>query len=357
MPQEFLFPSGVEMWVPAGLLSDRDPWMRRGSHPGLTAVARLRDGVTLEEAHQDMALVTAAIEKQYPDSNSGHTATMAPMLEESVRNIRRSLYVLACAVAFVLLIACANAGSLMLGRVASRRKELALRTALGASRWRIVRQLLTESAVIAALAGALALVIARWGIAAILELIPAGTLPRARQIHLDWHVLVFTVALSIMAAIIFGLAPALRSSASSLDEALKETSRGTTSGRQWLRNGVVASEIGVTLVLLLAAGLMIRSFLRLQQVNPGFSTESTLSFAVSLPEQTFPDTAMDRRINFFNEVKSRIQVLPGVRGVGLSSGLPLGHNSSTWAFSIARKAGDLETAACNGVLRRGCRLL
>src|SRR5262249_54411199 len=125
MPQEFLFPSGVEMWVPAGPFSDRDPWMRRGSHPGLTAVARLRDGVTLEEARQDMTRETAAIEKQYPDSNAGHSATIAPMLEESVRKVRRSLYVLFGAVAFVLLIACANTGSLMLGRVASRKRELA----------------------------------------------------------------------------------------------------------------------------------------------------------------------------------------------------------------------------------------
>src|SRR5262249_52883509 len=127
-----------------------------------------------------------------------------------------------------------------------------------------------------------------------------------------------------------------------LDETLKERSRGTTSRRDWLRNGIVAGEIAVTLVLLFGAGLMIRSFIRLQEVNPGFSTESTLSFAVSLPDETYPDTAMNRRINFFNEVKSRIQALPGVSAVGLSSGLPLGLNSSTWAFSIAGKPETLK---------------
>jgi len=342
MPQEFQFPSNVEMWVPAGALSDQDQWRRRGSHPGLIAVARLKDGVTLAQARQDMELVTVALAKQYPDSNAANRATMSLMLEEAVRNIRRTLYVLLGAVAFVLLIACANVASLMLGRVSSRQKEVALRTALGASRWRIVRQFLTEGVVIATLGGALALVLARWGIEAILAITPAGAIPRASEIHLDWHVLFFTAALSIATAFVFALAPALQASHSPLEEALKEASRSTTSSRRWLRNAVVMAEIALTLVLLVGAGLMIRSFFRLQHVNPGFSTESTLSFAVSLPEQTYPDIAMDRRIDFFSQLKTRIQTLPGAQSVGLSSGLPLGHNSSTWSFSIAGQPETLQ---------------
>jgi putative ABC transport system permease protein len=334
MPQGFRFPSRVEMWVPVGPLSDQPGWRSRGSHPGLFALARLKAGVTLEQAREDMKIVAAALEKQYPDSNQGHSATMIPLLENLVRNVRRTLYVLLGAVGFVLLIACANVASLTLARAGSRQKEMAVRAALGARRARIVRQLLTESALLSIVGGGMGLLIAQWGVGAILAVSPEGAIPRAAEIGLDRSVLLFTAAVSILTGVVFGLAPALQSSRPDMQEALKETSRGVAGGRRWLRSGMVIAEIALTLVLLLGAGLMIRSFFRLQQVNPGFATDGTLSFAVSLPEQKYPDAEPDKRIDFFNQVKEKIAALPGVQSVGLSSGLPLGNNGSQWSFSV-----------------------
>jgi putative ABC transport system permease protein len=333
MPQGFSFPNRREIWVPVGPVSEQEDWRSRGRHPGLFAVARLKPGVTLEQAREDMKLVTAALEKQYPDSNGGHSATITPLLENFVSNIRQALYVLLGAVAFVLLIACANVASLTLARAASRQKELAVRVALGASRGRIVRQMLTESVLLALIGGGAGLLIAQWGVAAILTVSPAGAIPRAAEIHLDARVLLFTAAVAILTGIVFGLAPALQASRPDVQETLKETARAVT-GRHWLRSGMVVAEIALTLVLLVGAGLLVRSFFRLQQVNPGFATESTLSFAMSLPEKNYPDAEPDKRINFFAQIKEQIQALPGVQSVGLSSGLPLGNNSAQWSFNI-----------------------
>ncbi|HWQ36036.1 MAG TPA: ABC transporter permease [Blastocatellia bacterium] len=334
MPQGFQFPTRVEMWVPVGPLSDSESWKSRGNHPGLAAVARLKPGVTLEQARADMNLVTAALEKQYPGPNTGHSATIIPLQEIFVRDIRRALYVLLGAVGFVLLIACANVASLMLARSASRQKEIAVRAALGAGRWRIVRQLLTESVLLSVVGGVLGLLIAQWGVSAILAISPEGAIPRAAEIHLDKSVLIFTAAVSLLTGILFGLAPALQASRPDVQGTLKETARTATGRRHWLRSGMVVAEIALTLVLLVGAGLMIRSFLRLQQVNPGFAADNVLSFALALPEKKYPDTELDRRISFFTQLKEKMQSLPGVQSVGLSSGLPLGQNGWQWSFTI-----------------------
>jgi putative ABC transport system permease protein len=334
MPQGFLFPNRVEMWTPVGPLSDQESWKQRGNHPGLYAVARLKPGVTLEQARADIKNVTTALEKQYPDSNTGNSATMIPLLENYVSDVRRALYVLFGAVGFVLLIACANVASLTLARVSARQREMAVRAALGAGRWRIVRQLLTESALLALIGGVLGLGVAQWGVAAILAISPEGAIPRVAEIGLDRSVLFFTMAVSILTGVVFGLAPALHSSRPDVQEALKEMGRGATGRRRWLRNVMVVMEIAMTLVLLVGAGLMIRSFFRLQQVNPGFATENTLSFSLSLPERNYPDTELDKRVNFFNQVKEKIAATPGVQSVGLSSGLPLGSNGWQTSFTV-----------------------
>jgi putative ABC transport system permease protein len=332
-PQGFAFPDRVEMWVPIGPLSDQEVWKLRVNHPGLLAVARLKPGVTLEQARADMKNITAALEKQYPDSNQGAGAMVKPLLERYVSDIRRTLYVLFGAVGFVLLIACANVASLALARAAARQKEMAVRNALGASRWRIVRQLLTESVLLASLGGALGFLIARLGVAAILAISPEGAMPRVTEIDLDKGVLLFTAAVSILTGVVFGLAPALQSSCPDVQEALKETGRSATARKILLRSGMVVAEIALTLVLLIGAGLLICSFYRLRQVAPGFATESTLRFTVSLPEQKYPDTELDRRISFFNQIKAKIAALPGVQSVGLSSGLPLGNNGWQTMFT------------------------
>ncbi len=333
-PQGFAFPARVEMWVPVGPLSDQEVWKLRANHPGLKAVARLKPGVTIEQARADMKNITAALDKQYPDSNQGQSAMVKPLLESYVSDIRRTLYVLFGAVGFVLLIACANVASLALARAAARQKEMAVRNALGASRWRIARQLLTESVLLASLGGGLGWLIARWGIKAILAISPEGAIPRVAEINLDKSVLLFTAAVSILTGVVFGLAPALQSSRPDVQEALKETARSATARRRWLRSGMVVAEIALTLVLLAGAGLLIRSFYRLQQVAPGFATESTLRFTVSLPERKYPATELDKRINFFNQIKEKIKALPGVQSVGLSSGLPLGNNGWQTIFTL-----------------------
>jgi len=334
MPQGFAFPARVEMWVPVGPLSNQEMWKLRDTHPGLYAVARLKPGVTLEQARADMKNITTALEKQYPDSNQGSSAMVKPVLENYVSDIRRTLYVLFGAVSFVLLIACANVASLELARAAARQKEMAVRNALGASRRRIVRQLLTESVLLASLGGALGWLIARWGVTAILAISPEGAIPRVAEIHLDKSVMLFTAAVSILTGVVFGLAPALQSSRPDAQEALKETARSATARRGWLRSGMVVAEIALTLVLLVGAGLLIRSFYRLQQVSPGFATESALRFKVSLPEQKYPNTELDKRFNFFNQIKEKIEALPGVQSVGLSSGLPLGNNGWQTIFTL-----------------------
>ncbi|MGH9937443.1 MAG: ABC transporter permease [Blastocatellia bacterium] len=335
MPRGFLLPTRVEMWVPVGPLSDQEGWKQRGNHPGLYAVARLKPGVTLEQAREDMKNVTAALEKQYPDNNQGNSATITPLLEIYVSDIRWALYVLLGAVGFVLLIACANVASLTLARAAARQKEMAVRAALGASPWRVVRQLLTESVLLALLGGALGLLLAEWGVEAILAISPEGAIPRVGEISPDTSVLLFTAAVSILTGVVFGLAPALQSSRADAQETLKETARSLTGRRHWLRGVMVVMEIALTLVLLVGAGLLIRSFFRLQQVNPGFAAESALTFVVSLPERKYPDTAVDRRIDFFNQVGEKIEALPGVQSVGLSSGLPLGNNGWQTSFIVA----------------------
>jgi predicted permease len=334
MPQGFSFPHDVEMWIPVGPISDQEQWKQRINHMGLYTVARLKPGVTIEQARADMKNIAAALEQQYPDSNQGTTAIVNPLREGMVRGIRRPLYVLLSAVGFVLLIACANVASLMLARAAARQKEIAVRAALGARPWRLVQQLLTESLLLALAGGGLGLLVAYWGIGSILAISPEGLIPRIEEINLDLNVLLFTAVISILTGVVFGLAPALQLSRSDVQETLKATSRSASGRQTWLSSGLVVTEIALTIVLLVGAGLLIRSFARLQHVNPGFETENRLRFRILLPEQEYPDTELDKRINFFSQVREKIATLPGVQSVGLSSGLPLGHNGSSTIFTF-----------------------
>jgi predicted permease len=238
MPQDYQYPSRVEMWVPVGQLSDQASWKSRGNHPGLYGVARLKPGVSFEQSVADMDRVAVNLEKQYPDNNTGNRVRLRPLLEIYVSDVRRALWVIFGAVAFVLLIACANIGNLLLARATARRKEMAIRTALGAGRWRITRQLLTESILLSLIGGTVGLVLGRVFIQLILYISP-DAIPRAREIGLDWKVLAFTIGVSFLTGILFGLVPALQSGEVDVHETLKETGRGT-SGRQWLRTKLAA---------------------------------------------------------------------------------------------------------------------
>ena len=330
MPQDYQYPSRVEMWVPVGQLSDQASWKSRGNHPGLYGVARLKPGVSFDQSVADMARVATNLEKQYPDSNSGNGIRMRPLLEIYVSDIRRALWVIFGAVAFVLLIACANIANLLLARATARRKEMAIRSALGAGRWRIARQLLTESILLSIVGGTLGLLIGRWGIKLILYMSP-DAIPRSHEIGLDWKVLGFTIVISFLTGILFGLVPALQAGEVDVHETLKDTGRGM-SGRSWLRSSLVVVEVATTLVLLIGAGLMIRSFYLLQKVNPGFSYDHLTSFSVSLPPKKY--TNDESRAAFYNQMLENIRALPGVESVAAATGLPLGNNGWQTSFTI-----------------------
>ena len=334
MPETFAGPSPgssrAEMFVPVGQLSDQASWKSRGNHPGLYGVARLKPGVTLAQADADLNNIAANLEKQYPDTNAGTRVKLQPMLEIYVSDIRRALWVIFAAVGFVLLIACANIANLLLARATARRKEMAIRTAVGASRRRLARQLLTESLLLSLLGGAIGLLLARWGIDLILYVSP-NSIPRSREIGLDWVVLGFTVGVSFLTGILFGLVPALQAGEVDVHETLKETGRGVT-GRQWLRSSLVVAEVATTLVLLIGAGLMIRSFYLLHKVNPGFSYEHLTSFSVSLPDKKY--ATQEAQAAFYNRLLDNIHALPGVESAAAASGLPLGNNGWQTGFVV-----------------------
>ncbi len=330
MPQDFQYPSRVEMWVPVGQLSDQASWKSRGNHPGLYGVARLKPGVSFDQALADMNRVAVNLEKQYPDSNTGNGIRLRPLIEIYVSDIRRALYVIFAAVAFVLLIACANIANLLLARATARRKEMAIRSALGAGRWRIARQLLTESVLLSLIGGTVGLLLGRFGIKLILYISP-DAIPRSREIGLDWTVLLFTLGVAFITGILFGLVPALQAGEVDVHETLKDTGRGM-SGRSWLRSSLVVVEVATTLVLLIGAGLMIRSFYLLQKVNPGFSYEHLSSFSVSLPSKKYAND--ETRTGFYNALLTNLRSLPGVESSAAASGLPLGNNGWQTSFTI-----------------------
>ncbi|HEY3103206.1 MAG TPA: ABC transporter permease, partial [Pyrinomonadaceae bacterium] len=264
-------------------------------------------------------------------SNASNGIRIRPMMEVVVGDtVKGTLWILFGAVAFVLLIACANIANLLLARATGRRKEMAIRAAMGAGRWRIARQLLTESLLLAFIGGGLGLVIARLAVKFILFVSPTA-IPRSREIGLDWRVLAFTLGVSVLTGILFGLVPALQAGEVDVHETLKEAGRGT-SAKHWLRSSLVIVEVATTMVLLIGAGLMIRSFYRLGNVNPGFSYENLTSFTVSLPQRKY--TTEEQRSAFFNRLLQNLRTLPGVQSVGAASGLPLGNNGWQTSFVV-----------------------
>lgn len=333
MPQSFAFPTRVELWVSVGQESGQQSWQNRGNHPGLYGVARLRSGVGVEQARADMDTVAGRLEEQYPNTNSTNRVTVQPLLEIVVRDVRPGLVVLIAAVGFVLLIACVNVANLLLARGATREKEIALRSALGARRGRLVRQLLTESLLLSFGGGVLGLALAYWGVKGLIAISPANT-PRVSEISLDMTVLGFTLGVTLLTGVAFGLAPALHASKPDLNETLKDASRGSTGGlhRHRFRSALVVVEVAVALVLLIAGGLTIRSFYRLQQVTPGFDGENLLTIQLTLPPATYPEP--HQRAGFFQQLLGRLASLPGVESVGGATGLPLGNNGNQTSFSI-----------------------
>jgi len=324
MPPGFQFPNKTEIWKP--LVPDAQTRTARGSF-WLPVIGRLKPGVTRVQAQTEMAGIAQRLEEQYPNTNRGFGVNVVMMHEQLVGKMRTALWVLLGAVTCVLLIACANVANLLLARAATRQKEVAVRAALGASRGRVVRQLLTESLLLAAVGGGLGLLLARWGLDALVTLGPSD-LPRSESITIDRRVLFFTLGLSLLTGIVFGLAPALQASKLGLGDVLKEGGRSTGGGGQRIRSVLVMAEIALALVLLVSAGLLLRSSWRLQQVNPGFNPERILKVRLSLPSSKYREGA--QAAAFYQQLLERLRVLPGVQAAGATSSVLLYkvHNSA-----------------------------
>lgn len=288
----------------------------------LIGIARLKPGVTAKQAQADLETIGGQLEQQYKDTNAGISTSVVPLREHIIGKVQSALMVLLGAVGFVLLIACANVANLLLARAATRQKEIAIRTALGAGRRRLICQLLTESILLAVVGGAFGLLLAYGEIRFLRGLNPAD-IPRLNEIGIDGRVLGFTFLIAILTGIIFGLAPALQASKTDLNETLKEGARGSTGGinRQRVRSLLVVSEVGLTVLLLIGAGLMIKSFMSLQKVNPGFNPANTLTMLVNLPVSRYSD---DHQVQaFFEQTLKKIEVLPGAQSAGIVTSLPL----------------------------------
>jgi len=308
----------AEIWTP---LTFDDPGMKIRRFHFLRAIGRLKQGVTLQQAQADIDSVAAGLEKLYPESNKDWRLRLVPMREYLVGQTRRPLYILLGAVGFVLLIACANVANLALAQASRRQKEVALRHALGANRMRLIRQMLTESALLSVIAGTIGLLLAWWG-SDLLKALAQDSIPRLGEIAPDNRVLGFTLLVSLLTGVVFGLAPALQASRPDLNEMLKEGGKGGGSGSRTgrARNALIVIEVAMALVLLVGAGLLIKSFRRLQEVDPGFDPRNLLTLRLFLPQSKY--AGPQQRQAFFEQALKRIESLPGVQAVGTSTSIP-----------------------------------
>ena len=323
-PQRLPMTAPSDLYVPIGQWND--PTFRdRHVSMGMRVVGRLKPGVSMQQARADMNGIAKNLADAYPDSNKASGIEMLSLKTDVVGDVRAILLILLGAVSFVLLIACANVANLLLARSTGRTREFAIRTALGASPWRVVRQLLTESLILGTVGGFLGLLLARVGTKAVLSALP-DALPRADEIHMDWHVLFFTAAISILTSVVFGLAPAIKLLSPRLDETLREGSRGSSGKRSFLQRALVATEMAMALVLLVGAGLMIRSLSELWQVNPGFNPRNVLSFALSVTSES--KVTPDQLRAKFRESLKQLESVNGVEQASMLVGsLPMSGDS------------------------------
>jgi len=308
---------------------------QRGSH-SLQAVARLKPGVTVAQAQSDLSTIAETLAKQYPDSNTHFGVLVKPLREDMIGDVRTALYVLFGAVVCVLLIANANVANLLLARASARGKEIALRAAMGASRVRIIRQLLTESVLLAGLGGLFGLLLAQWGTDALIKTVPQN-IPRISNIQLDASVLIFTLLVSLVTGVVFGLVPAWQASHVDLNSSLKSGSRTGSAGegKGRVRNALIMAEVALALVLLISAGLLIQSFARLGRVQPGVRTERLLTARVSLPDVAYPKN--ENVIQFYDQFLTRVRAIPGVESASTIVPLPLSGSNMVTSFDIQER--------------------
>src|SRR5215471_11057800 len=332
MPPDYNFPRGAEILAPLALAPEEAANRRNHSY---LSVAPLKPSISVSQAQADLDAICKRLEAEYPRTNTGHGAVVIPLLTDTVRMYRPALLLVVAAVALVLLIGCANVANLMLARSADRIKEIAIRSALGASRWRITRHLLTESILLAVIGGGFGILIGYWALRLAKSAMPGEVIPFVpnwNHIGLNPPVLAFTVALSTLAGVLFGLAPALQACKPSLNETLKESGASVTPDRHLMRSTLMISEVALSLVLLIGAGLLIKSFVSLLKTNPGFRPDNVLTMQLVLPMAKYPESAA--RAEFVKELTERVAGLSGVESVGFVNHLPLGGTNSSTEFFV-----------------------
>ncbi|HUL14642.1 MAG TPA: ABC transporter permease [Terriglobales bacterium] len=333
-----VLPPGFQFFQPADVFLPFHPWAKtlpddRNWHPGILPVARLKPGISIEQARAEMQTISKRLEQQYPLYNTGDSSDVVPVHEQLVQNSRPALLLLLGAVSFVLLIACVNVANLLLARGASRGREVAIRTALGAGRGRVIRQLLTESVLLSLAGGGVGLLIASFALGPLLK-IAGGSLPQTGPVGLDGWVLAFTAAIAILTGLLFGIFPALRTARLDLRETLNEGSRGSTAGpgHHRMRNALLCMEISFAMLLLVGAGLLLRSFSRLQDVPPGFQVDHLLVADIPLARAVYAKP--EQRYEFYDRLVEAARNLPGVRTAGAATFLPVSGGGSIIHFNI-----------------------
>ena len=335
LPANFEFaPAGnPQIWLPLSMNEDLDT---RRSLRWMRIIGRLRPGVSFAQATSEMQAINAGLAKAHPKENGAIAVVLGNLREQIVGKVRPLLAILLGAVSFVLLIACANVAHLMLARSTTRSKEIAIRMALGAGRWQVARQLLTESVLLASLGGIIGLAGAQWSVPLLLSAIPEkqrATMPFLNSLHLDLAVLLFLFGVTLATGIAFGLFPALQMSRRDFGESLKDDSRGSAGSRgSWLRDALVVAELSISIVLLVGAGLMVRSMISLLHENPGFDSRNMLTFAVNLPQTSYKEEPA--MLSFQQRLNTALEALPGVQGVGEVSRLPVTGNGGSIRFAI-----------------------
>jgi putative ABC transport system permease protein len=332
-----ILPPAFELFQPADVYVPFGPWAAtlpddRGWHPGIFPIARLGTGVSLEEARVEMDAISRQLEAEHRDSNTNVRALVTRAEDLLVQNARPALLMLLGAVGLVLLIACANVANLLLARAAGRQKEMAVRLALGASRFRIIRQLILESLALAGAGGAAGLLFASWGVS-LLTASPIAGLPRAQNIAVDWPVAWFALGLSMLTGLVFGLVPALQSTRFDVCESLNEEGRGSSSSirHRRTRELLVVTEIGLALVLLVGAGLLLRSYSALTRVSTGFDTDNLLVVNLPLSPRTYREDVP--RTTVVERIVERVRALPSIRGAAMTTMLPMAGAGATIHFN------------------------
>lgn len=334
LPADLNYPRGGEVFAP--LVFSPELRQSRGNH-GYLSVARMKDGVSVQQAQADLSTIMGRLRQQFPQSNTGRDVVVRTVLDDTVLNYSKLMPAFWGAAFFVLLIACANVANLMLARASGRTKEISVRLALGASRWRIVRQMLTESCLLGLGGGTMGLLVALWSLAAFKAILPddaPAMMPGFEQLGINWRVAGYATLVSLGAGFLFGLAPAWQSSRQDLNSTLKDSGGrgGDSSGRNRLRSAFVVAEVALALILLLGAGLLMNSFLNLLKANPGFEPDNVLTMSLTIPSAKYPTPK--QRGEFYDRLAERINAMPGVESAGFISHLPLGQSNSSSTFLI-----------------------